>query len=277
MTMEDWQTLLRQVIVLHYSILKPGAFLAINIADILSYSDPSMPRIQASNPDKWGYSITQKDILDAIKKHGTSNRHKLAKLLGCSEQTIDRRLHGNNIRGGKQKTQTKVKLVGGMIEEYASDAGLYLYDRRVWIKDPAWENCEWHSLSFRSVVEFEYIYIFWKPGPTKVDRRRLTGEEWSAWGSRGVWRIPSVRTNDIHEAMFPVELPTRLIKLMTEKGDLVLDCFIGSGTTAVAAIRLGRHYIGIDIMENYVKLAKSLCATEKRRVNGSMTLLQYSS
>ena len=256
---EAWQALLRDVIALHVPILKPGGFLAINIADILCFPDPQMPRIQAANP-RHRSSVTREDVLAAKAKYPSYNRYQLAKLLGCSEQTIDRRLNGNNIRGGKYATQTRVKLVGGIIEQAALDAGLYLYDRRVWIKDAAWENSKWHTLSYRSVDEFEYIYIFWKPGITVVDRARLTPDEWVNWGSRGVWSFPSVRANDDHEAKFPLELPRRIIRLLTDPGDLVLDCFVGSGTTAVAALATGRNYIGIDKEPEYVGLAQEMCA-----------------
>ena len=116
--------------------------------------------------------------------------------------------NGNNVRGGKYAVQRKVKLVGGLVEEWADEAGFYLYDRRVWVKDPCWENGRWHSLSYRSVDEFEYIYIFWKPGVTTIDRSRLNRDEWSEWGSRAVWNIPSVRANIEHEAQFPIELPS---------------------------------------------------------------------
>ena len=63
------------------------------------------------------------------------------------EQTVDRGTRGNNIRGGKYETQTRVKLVGGMLdlEQYALDCGLYLYDRRAWIKDAARENSRCHT------------------------------------------------------------------------------------------------------------------------------------
>src|SRR5690606_4681488 len=118
-----------------------------------------------------------------------------------------------------------------MIENFGQDSGLVLYDRRVWAKDPAWANSRWHSLSYRSVDEFEYIYIFWKPGITEVDRARLSQEEWREWGSRGVWRFPSVRANDDHEAKFPKDLSRWLISMLTRPGDLVLDPFMGSGTT----------------------------------------------
>lgn len=127
------------------------------------------------------------------------------------------------------------------------------------MKDAAWENSRWHTISYRAVDEFEYVYIFWKPGITTVDRSRLTREEWINWGSRAVWSIPSVRANDDHEAKFPLELPRRLIRLLTNPKDLVIDCFIGSGTTAVAAIKENRHYIGIDKVKEYVDLARHAC------------------
>jgi len=62
-------------------------------------------------------------------------------------------------------------------------------------------------------------------------------------------------SNKQHSAAFPVDLPEWFIKLFTESGDVVLDPFIGSGTTAIAALELGRHYIGIEKMEEYHKIA----------------------
>lgn len=266
LTFEDWQELLRTVIRLHFPIVKPGGFLVINIADILVFRDPSMPRIQAEAVNRKRSPITRDDVLRAISEHPDYNRYQLAKLLGCSEQTIDRRLHGNNIRGGKYESQTRVKIVGGLVEEWALQAGFYPYDRRIWVKDAAWKNSRWASLSYRSVDEFEYLYFFWKPGITKFDRKRLSADEWKNWGSRGVWYFPSVRANDDHEAKFPIELPTRVIRLLTDPGDIVLDCFMGSGTTAIAAIRENRQYIGIEILEKYVNLARQRILSEALRL-----------
>ena len=253
---EDWIKLLQVVIANHFPILKPGGFLAVNIADILCFPDESMPKIQAHNISRHRSTVTREDVLAAKIAHPDFSRYQLAEFLGCSEQTIDRRLNGNNIRGGKYNTQTRVHLVGGIIEDAASRAGLYLYDRRVWVKDAAWENSKWSTLSYRAVDEFEYLYLFWKPGETTIDRSRLTQEEWREWGYRAVWRIPSVRANNDHEAKFPIELPRRAIKLLTAPGETVLDCFMGSGTTAVAAIQTGRNYIGIEREPKYVDLAR---------------------
>ena len=255
-TFDGWKSLLEEVIALHFPLIRPGGFLAINIADILCFKDPTMPKIQAEVIAQRKSPVTREDVLRATVEHPEFNRYQLAKLLKCSEQTIDRRLHGNNIRGGKYVDQTRVKIVGGLVEDWASKAGFYTHDRRVWVKDAAWENSRWASLSYRAVDEFEYLYVFWKPGVTKVDRSRLTKSEWRNWGSRAVWNIPSVRVNDDHEAKFPIELPSRAIRLFTDPGDIVLDCFAGSGTSAVAAVRSNRRFIGVEKDGKYAALSR---------------------
>jgi len=261
LSFEGWTSLLEEVVRLHYPIVKPGGFLAINIADILTFKDASMPKIQAEVVSSKKIPITKEDILSVLASHPDWDKYRLAKHFGCSEQTIERRLKGNNIRGGKYSPQTKVKLVGGLIESFAEKAGFYLYDRRVWVKDPAWASSQWHNTSYRSVDEFEYIYIFWKPGPTKIDRSKLSKQEWASWGSRGVWSFPSVRANRDHEAKFPLELPARLIRLLSFPGDLVIDPFLGSGTTVLAAIKTGRKFIGIEKEPRYFALSEKNIST----------------
>ena len=78
-----------------------------------------------------------------------------------------------------------------------------------------------------------------------------------------VWEIRSERATAVgHPAPFPVSLPLRLIELYTYRSDLVLDPFIGSGTTAVAARRAGRHYVGFDTDPDYIALAEARLAGE---------------
>jgi site-specific DNA-methyltransferase (adenine-specific)/site-specific DNA-methyltransferase (cytosine-N4-specific) len=74
-------------------------------------------------------------------------------------------------------------------------------------------------------------------------------------------------SNRNHSAVFPMELPSWFIKLFTKKGDLVLDPFVGVGTTAIAAILLGRSYIGIESLDEYVKLAKRNIKELKQIIN----------
>lgn len=255
-TFDSWQTMLRNVIQGHARVLEAGGFLVINIADILCFKDENIPRFQAMNLSQHRVNITREMVLDAKKRFPDYNRDQLAALLGCSEQTIDRRLKGNNIRGGKYETETRVKLVGEPLERYAYESGLYLYDRRIWVKDPTWANSRWTSSSLRAVHEFEDLYVFWKPGQQVVDREKLAPEEWKAWGSRGIWYIESVRKNDDHEAKFPLPLAERVVRLYSNRGDTVLDPFAGSGTTAVASVLNKRKYIGFEKEAKYVALAE---------------------
>ena len=73
-------------------------------------------------------------------------------------------------------------------------------------------------------------------------------------------------SNRNHSAVFPLELPKWFIKLFTQPGDFVLDPFIGSGTTALAAIELGRNYVGIDVNQEYVQLSQSRVSESQIRM-----------
>lgn len=72
-----------------------------------------------------------------------------------------------------------------------------------------------------------------------------------------------------HSASFPLSLPTWFIKLFTQAEDLVLDPFIGSGTTAIACLNLNRHYIGIEAMDSYRNLAQDSINNWKTKNNGN--------
>ncbi len=253
---QDWKDLLRGVIFEHARIMKEGAFMVININDILCFADQNMPRFMANNVSNKKVKINREDILKVQHDHPDANRRTLASIVGCSEQTIQRRLEHNNVRGGKSSSGTKVFTVGGLLQGWAEAVGLYLYDRRIWHKDPCWANSRWHSNSYRAVDEFEYLYIFWKTGIVKIDRSRLKKNEWAEWGSRAVWNIHSIQRNGRHECEFPEMLAERVIRLFTDKDNVVLDPFVGSGTTTTIAKRLNRQYVGIDRLKKYVQLAE---------------------
>ncbi len=82
-----------------------------------------------------------------------------------------------------------------------------------------------------------------------------------------LWEIPSESATRVgHPAPFPVALPRRLIELYTYEGDVVLDPFMGSGTTAVAAVRTRRHYIGFETDQSYVDRSHARVAEETERL-----------
>jgi len=94
-------------------------------------------------------------------------------------------------------------------------------------------------------------------GPVKKDKiTRMVELNPLGRNIRSVWHFPNKSTPEAHFATFPEELPRRCILATTKEGDLVLDPFIGSGTTAVAAMKLGRRCIGIDLSETYCEMAR---------------------
>jgi len=145
------------------------------------------------------------------------------------------------------------------------DIGFLMRGEIIWDKSAsAGTSCAWGS--WRSASNpvlrdvHEYILVFSKDSfSRKKDKSKISTikkEEFLEW-TKSVWRFPAASAKKIgHPAPFPVELPYRLIQLYTFKGDLILDPFCGSGSTCIAAIKAGRHYIGYDIKEEYVELSQ---------------------
>jgi modification methylase len=110
-------------------------------------------------------------------------------------------------------------------------------------------------------LDYEFILLFKKPGKApgagteQKEAARLSNEEWSEYFS-GHWFFPGERSGN-HLAAFPEELPRRLIRMFTFGGETVLDPFAGSGTTLVAASRLGRNSTGYELCGECLDLIRS--------------------
>lgn len=95
------------------------------------------------------------------------------------------------------------------------------------------------------------------------ERSKLTAEEWKEF-TKTVWSIANT-SHDEHPAVFPPELPLRLIKLFSFWGETVLDPFGGSGTTAEVSISLGRNIVSVDQSAKYSAMTRKRCAAAKKR------------
>lgn len=123
----------------------------------------------------------------------------------------------------------------------------------------AWGS--WQSASNPTLRDVhEYILVFSKGSFRSVRpgsrQDTITKEEFLEF-TKSVWSFASESARKIgHPAPFPMELPYRLIQLYTFEGDIVLDPFMGSGQTALAALKAGRHYVGYEVNAEYLALAE---------------------
>ncbi|MBI5096223.1 MAG: thermonuclease family protein [Nitrospirae bacterium] len=119
-------------------------------------------------------------------------------------------------------------------------------------------------------IDYEFILIFKKYGdPPRVskdikEQSKLTQEEWNQYFA-GHWNFPGER-QDKHLAMFPEELPRRLIKMFSFVGDTVLDPFLGSGTTSVASEKLNRNSVGYEINEDFLPIVENKLGVKQNAV-----------
>ena len=117
----------------------------------------------------------------------------------------------------------------------------------------------------------EYILVFSKGSfnrqKTENKENTISKEQFMEW-TKSVWTMNPESAKKVgHPAPFPIELPYRLIQLYTFKGDVILDPFMGSGTTAIAALKSERKYIGYDNDPAYIKLAEERIAPYKLQMS----------
>jgi site-specific DNA-methyltransferase (adenine-specific) len=155
--------------------------------------------------------------------------------------------------------------IDAFITEDALSAGFLMRGQIIWDKassasgSTAWGT--WRSPANPSLRDIhEYILVFSKETYSRpsVDGRTstITRDEFLEF-TKSVWRFPAESAKKVgHPAPFPVELPRRCIELYTYSDEVVLDPFMGSGTTAIAALTARRRYVGYDIDQEYVSLSE---------------------
>ncbi|MBN2289511.1 MAG: thermonuclease family protein [Candidatus Glassbacteria bacterium] len=123
-------------------------------------------------------------------------------------------------------------------------------------------------------IDYEFILVFRKPGrPPQVaeevkESSKLSSREWNEYFS-GHWNFPGEKQKK-HLAMFPEELPRRLIRMFTFAGDTVLDPFLGSGTTCLAAMHQGRSSVGYEVNGEFLPVIE-----EKLGINRNLLFEDY--
>lgn len=155
------------------------------------------------------------------------------------------------------------KSVGADITKIAKDAGWKYHSTIIWNEGNISRRTAWGSFMSASapyvIAPVELILVLYKESWKKTGESRendITKKEFMDW-TNGVWTFPGQNKKGAggHPAPFPIELPRRCIKLFSFIGDTVMDPFLGSGSTMIAAHVHKRKCIGIDIDERYCNIA----------------------
>jgi len=145
----------------------------------------------------------------------------------------------------------------------AKDVGLKYQSTIVWNEQNISRRTAWGSWLSASapyvIAPVEMIVLLYKKQWKRKGKGQSTisREEFIEW-TNGIWTFPGENRKALgHPAPFPLELPLRCIKLFSYEGDLVLDPFVGSGTTVIACKILSRKGLGIDVDRSYLEIALS--------------------
>jgi len=147
----------------------------------------------------------------------------------------------------------------------------------IWDKGNSEASSAWGSWrspsSPRPIFNHEYIFVYDVGEESKNSEKTISKEQFMEL-VKSVWSIKP-KTNSEHPAAFPKEIPRRLIELNSYEGDVVLDPFTGSGTTLVAAEEMGRDYIGIELSNEYIKMAKKRLKSEQAQDGNGKGVFDY--
>ena len=168
--------------------------------------------------------------------------------------------------------------LNAMIATEMCKLGFLMRGEIIWNKSAsAGSSCAWGSWKspanpvLRDVHEYILVFAkeqFSRSKPKSEDKvSTITRDEFLEF-TKSLWSFPTESATKVgHPAPFPMELPWRLIQLYTYSNDVVLDPFMGSGTTAVAAIRANRYFVGYEISSEYERLANERVQAESSRMD----------
>jgi len=155
--------------------------------------------------------------------------------------------------------------------QICKEMGFTVLTTIIWNKNTTSNRFAWGSFMSPSAPSFprcfEYILVFRKSDKLiRKGKSTISKENFISW-SNGMWSFNCERLKEVgHPAAFPIELPKRCIELFCYEGDIVLDPFMGSGTTAIACIRENRRFIGFEINEEYYNIATKRIQQEQSQL-----------
>jgi site-specific DNA-methyltransferase (adenine-specific) len=258
-------------------------FYARNVYDEYSSYEPRLPEVP--DPEDWANALMCSDAAhidiprESIALTFTSPPYNVGKEYE-EDMTKDEyaeflyniglELYDVTIPGGRFVFNTAnigrkpyIPLTKLAYEIFADTIGFLPAGEIIWVKGKgASGSCAWGSWNSAKAPRLrdlhEYLLVFCKENYSRYDKGTSTMEKEEFMESTlSTWYIAPESAKKVgHPAPFPLELAKKVINLFSYKGDVILDPFVGSGTTCIAAKQLERYYVGVDYTQEYIDLAQ---------------------
>ena len=225
---------------------------------------------QESSPDKFVFNLTKlfSKIKNVLKDDGTVWVNIGDTYFGPKGGHYDSKNSiTNNITGSEYRQSRKAPPKHEYIKTGDLSGVPWMF--AISMQKDGWhlkQDIIWHkpnpmpeAVNNRCVKSHEYIFLFTKSkqyyfNSEAIGTPKIDGGGWARRGS--VWSLNTASLSEAHFAVFPEELPALCIKAGSKKDDIILDPFMGSGTTALVAQKLGRKWIGIELNPKYIEIIK---------------------
>ena len=232
--------------------------------DLVVTSPPYNIDIKYGNRTSHGKSIESKAIKYSDKLPEAEYRALLSKVFSECQRIL--KPSGSIWVNIKNRFDGKRIITPFWLEDFFKE--MFLKNLVIW-------NFDWGgATNSRFAPRYEYVFWYTKNcsnykfnlDPVKIPALNYRPDRYKSQlkNPSDVWKIPMISGNFIertgHPAQYPEKLIERIVSACTAPGDIVVDPFMGSGTTAVVAKKLGRHYIGYEIIKEYIDMANTRLA-----------------
>jgi len=234
-----------------------------NSVNLIITSPPYWTLKDYENDNQIGYNSTSfESYLDNLEKVWFECVRVLAPDGKLCINIMPFLLTGDNTDFGRRETRLMLNEIWNSIAKTKQmfQFGLFIWDKRKITRFSSFGSYPYPPNIF-STYPYEWITVFSKAGKRpKVsieikEKSKIATKEWQDWAINSIWEMqPAKAKSEEHPAPFPEELPRLLIKLYSFLGDVVLDPFLGTGTTSKVALELGRKAIGYELNSEYRKL-----------------------